>query len=759
MTSPDAEQLALDGLAPRKRRKRAPAAKTPASTDPVVQVVLDIQATHLGRTFDYLIEESQSEAAQPGVMVRVRFGGQRVGGIIWNRVAAGETPMSSLRYVERVYGPQPIVSASMREDITRVAEAYGGTRANIVRLAVPPRVARIDEEQRLAASSVWRGRQRFGERSEQVAGAAERGAARFAASYADAARLRSALEGSGFSPFVVDALPGPERWARELAWMALEAMLAGKAAVLVLPTMREVQDMTVALRSCGLRPFIPNPASNGGYSGDFAVLSASMPPAERYRAYTSIANGQVRCAIGPRAAMYAPVEGPALFAIFDDLAYQNMDGFMPYPNARGVLRLRAKAHGGVFVAMAHARSPISQWEACGTGASGDPAAGAARETPTCGYSMPIHALPAVTKERSPWIRWLNRDELARLADPSIGARVPHTAVRVLAKALEQGPVLLSIPADGVAGALSCAKCHRQARCRRCTGPLQRERDDGVRCRWCGAAAVNWTCLGCGGDRLRVVRVGAAGTAQELAGLFRGVPIVVSSRNQPRGVVESIECRPQIVIATPGCEPRVSPVPGNDGPQGHEYRAVAILDAWTSLYALGMDARPDTLCSWMRAMAMCAPRARGGQGLLIGETDPALAQALMLWDAPLLAAKEIAERAQTGFPPVLGAACVWGRRDAVMTALSRIGVTGEGDWTRVESDGVPVPAVLGPVPIPQPATINARELENTADRVKAVVLVDLTRRAELATRLRAAVAKHVASREPGELRFRLDPKDL
>ena len=52
MTSPDAEQLALDGLAPRKRRKRAPAAKTPASTDPVVQVVLDIQATHLGRTFD-----------------------------------------------------------------------------------------------------------------------------------------------------------------------------------------------------------------------------------------------------------------------------------------------------------------------------------------------------------------------------------------------------------------------------------------------------------------------------------------------------------------------------------------------------------------------------------------------------------------------------------------------------------------------------------------------------------------------------------
>ena len=30
MTNEDAEQLALDGLAPRKRRKRAPAVKTPA---------------------------------------------------------------------------------------------------------------------------------------------------------------------------------------------------------------------------------------------------------------------------------------------------------------------------------------------------------------------------------------------------------------------------------------------------------------------------------------------------------------------------------------------------------------------------------------------------------------------------------------------------------------------------------------------------------------------------------------------------------
>ena len=76
MSTNDAQQLAFDGMAPRKRRKRAPAEKIVAAEDPIAQVVLDVQATHLGQTFDYLVEERWSQAARPGVMVRVRFGGR-----------------------------------------------------------------------------------------------------------------------------------------------------------------------------------------------------------------------------------------------------------------------------------------------------------------------------------------------------------------------------------------------------------------------------------------------------------------------------------------------------------------------------------------------------------------------------------------------------------------------------------------------------------------------------------------------------------
>ena len=769
MTTSGAEQLTLAGLAPRKRRKRAPAEHTPAEQHPIAQVVLDVQALHLGQTFDYFIDEKDSEAAQPGVLLRVRFGGQRVSGVIWARTDTSNTPRSSIRYIERVLSPDVLVPASMREDIGLIAKAYGGTRANILRFAVPPRVAKVEAEQRLAASfrrpvggslsdnmqGGFAGRgtnpdgtmpagSTFAVASTVSEGAAQ-GYRRLTANYADVNVLHDALTGQRFQSFVFDSLPGAQEWQRNMAWMVATALSAGKAAVVELPTMREVEDLMPMLRNYGLKPFAPAPA--GGWVGDVAVLNAeTMPAADRYRTYLAVALGQVKVVIGTRAVMYAPVEGPALFAILEDAAYQNMDGMMPYPQARGVMRLRAKSHGGVFVAMANARTPQSQWENTGPGTV---------ETPVSGYSTTIHPLASPLKDATPWVRWLNRDELARLADPSIGARVPHTAVRVLSKALESGPVLLSIPQDSVSETLSCAKCHRQARCAKCSGPLQLpadRRDSTPRCRWCGAAAINWKCPGCGHERMRVVRVGAAGTAAELAGLFRGVPVVLSSKTQ--GLVRDVACQPMIVIATPGFEPRVRPVSAEQGSAGHEYRAVAVLDAWTSLYALGVDARLDTLTAWMRAVSLCAPRSRGGQALILGETDPAIAQSLMLWDSRILAAKDLEERVETGMPPAVAAACVWGRRDAVMTLMQRIGALG-GDWTACGE----LPGMLGPVPIAQPDTVDARELEATADRVKAVIRVPQSRRAELAARLHRETARHVASREPGELRFRVDPKDL
>lgn len=111
----------------------------------VARVVLDVQATHLGQPFDYFVDDSMSEAAQPGVLVRVRFGGQRVSGIIWERVNDSDTPTNAIRYIEKVVSPRVLVPSQMRRDITAVANAYGGTIANVLRVAMPGRGRRRGE--------------------------------------------------------------------------------------------------------------------------------------------------------------------------------------------------------------------------------------------------------------------------------------------------------------------------------------------------------------------------------------------------------------------------------------------------------------------------------------------------------------------------------------------------------------------------------------------------------------------------------------
>ncbi|RIY25068.1 primosome assembly protein PriA [Bifidobacteriaceae bacterium NR021] len=811
-----AEQPSLDGLARKTRRKRNAVSLVPANECPIAHVMLDVQASHLGRTFDYLISQDQDESAQPGAFVRVRFGAQKLTGVIWSRSSHTDTPHAALRFLERVFPSDVLLSKSLRDDIDAIAKAYGGTSSNILRLAVPQRVARVEHEEvfdniRLQRRKQWRENLKKRLQNDNNTNPGYATTSRMIYDYENANILYNALikrsidasfsenktenqlveqaENNSSQSFIVDALPGSCQLAQDLAWMIVTALSACKQAVVVLPTLREVNDVMRALMVYGLKPYKRVSENHRGFSagsfdGDVARLCAADPPADRYRAWRAIASGIVPCVLGTRAAMYAPVEGDALFAIVEDCAYQYADGMMPYAQARGVMRLRAKRHGGVFVSMSYSRSALSQSEVdCYMSNAQDAqsvqgvqsaqsaqsvqdaqATQSAQAIQTAktisGSSIPVSASKLAREKLVPWVRWLNREALLKLADPSIGARIPHSAVRAINDALSDGkPVLLSIAQDGVTQSAICSSCRRQARCRRCTGPLDvANSQQTARCSWCGASAINWSCSNCGSSNMRVIRVGAAGVAEELSKLFRNVPIIISSQHQPNGIIQCIDEKPVIVVATPGCEPRIQT---QDANCNGEYGVVAILDTWVSLYASGLDARIDTLNSWMKASALCAPRARGGSVLLIGETYPVLARALTLWDTTQLSCNELSERAQAILPPCVTVACVWGARDAVMRALENIGAMQEnlGCESSQDADFSAISPLLGIVPMHPPVTDRYQHFDDIYDRVKAVVRVPLYLRQELVNRLHKEVARHVATRAAGELRFCVDPKDL
>nr|WP_324189086.1 primosomal protein N' [Nocardia cyriacigeorgica] len=98
---------------------------------------------HLDRDFDYLVPPEYDEIAQPGVRVRVRFAGRLVDGYLLDRLAASDHT-GKLVPLDRVVSAERVLTPEILRLVTSVAARYAGSRADVLRLAIPPRHARTE---------------------------------------------------------------------------------------------------------------------------------------------------------------------------------------------------------------------------------------------------------------------------------------------------------------------------------------------------------------------------------------------------------------------------------------------------------------------------------------------------------------------------------------------------------------------------------------------------------------------------------------
>ena len=119
---------------------------------PVAQVAVDVSLAHLDRPFEYLVPEGLSEAAMVGCRVRVRFAGRLTSGFLLSRTAEAEHE-GRLGYLERVVSPEPVLTPEVAGLARAVADRYGGTLADVLRLAIPPRHAAVEAATRKPAPS------------------------------------------------------------------------------------------------------------------------------------------------------------------------------------------------------------------------------------------------------------------------------------------------------------------------------------------------------------------------------------------------------------------------------------------------------------------------------------------------------------------------------------------------------------------------------------------------------------------------------
>jgi primosomal protein N' (replication factor Y) len=315
------------------------------------------------------------------------------------------------------------------------------------------------------------------------------------------------------------------------------------------------------------------------------------------------------------------------------------------------------------------------------------------------------------------------------------ARLPSLSLRTARGGLAQGPVLVQVPRRGYLAAVACARCRAQARCATCAGPLEiGGSHETPGCRWCGALATEWAWARCGSGQLRALVTGAARTAEELGRAFPGVP--VRSSGGPH-VLAAVPAEPALVIATPGAEPVA-----REG-----YAAALLLDGWALLGRPSLRAAEEALRRWLNAAALVRP---GAPVVVLAEATLPAVQALIRWDPVTFSERELAERAELGFPPAVRMASVTGPSEAVSDFVGALSSSGGGLPGRAE--------VLGPVPV-EPAPARQDPADPGPARERALIRIGRRDGLELARALHAAQATRSARKDGGAVRVQLDPAEV
>ena len=677
--------------------------------NPVARVRVDSTLPQVDRTFDYRVPAELSEDAVPGARVRVLFNGHELTGYIEERSATTDWTRTSLLPLKSVLSRVPSVAPEIFALAEALADRYASTVANVLRLAVPPRIAALDKkyapllpgyesdylgDSSQAGESAPENTAENGPESDSEPMAPENtepepaaftasndtdpyawlatpgapapfvldppalnpdapDAASVFSDYENGAEFIEDVAGGAATRAVMTVLPGhlEHTWADVLATALATAAASGRGAIAVVPTAKNLDLLEAALAE-------RLPADS------FVRLSSDSTPHTRYHGFVKARLGRVPVVIGTRAAAYAPVANLGLVVCWDDGDSSLLEQRAPYCHARDVLLLRASAENtaalfaGFSMSSEAARLVRTRW------------------------ASHVRAPRALVRDFSPRIFSTGSEfELAR--DPLAAmARIPHLAFEHARRALARGPVLVQVARSGYIPSFSCERCRMPARCGECSGPLSVASGSSVpSCSWCGHLAQQWRCSECGFTHWRYSAAGATRTAEELGRAFPNVPVISSAGDHVRA---SVGPEPALVVATPGAEPVAF----------GGYAAALLLDADKMLRFDSLRAPEAALRRWLNAAALVRPAALEGTVVTTASPSP-VEQALVRWDPAWFAREELEERAQTGLPPAVRTAAVTGAEADVRAFMEEfLGSSALLERVREQL------RIVGPVPLDQ-----------------------------------------------------------
>ena len=121
-----------------------PRRNTSDSETNAVKVWVDSGVFHLDSEFEYSIPENLDDSVTIGVRVVVPFGGRECEAIVINRCVP--TQAGPLKQILKVLSPHSVATTDSLTLIAHVAKRWCAHPYDVIRSAIPPRVATVDKE-------------------------------------------------------------------------------------------------------------------------------------------------------------------------------------------------------------------------------------------------------------------------------------------------------------------------------------------------------------------------------------------------------------------------------------------------------------------------------------------------------------------------------------------------------------------------------------------------------------------------------------
>lgn len=285
-----------------------------------------------------------------------------------------------------------------------------------------------------------------------------------------------------------------------------QALAMGKSAIVLVPEIALTPQIVARFRA--------------HFQGQVAVLHSRLSPGERFDAWRRIRQGAHRIVIGPRSAVFAPVQQLGLVVVDEEqeATFKQMD-MDPRYHARDVAVMRAKFNNAVVVLGSATPSFESYYNA---------------QVGKYRLAQLTHRIDHVPMPQVTIVDMTTERRAGGARQPVVFSRLLQQKIEEKLSAGEQ--IILLQNRRGYATFIKCRQCGHVEQCRNCNVTLTfHMRDHTLRCHYCSyCKRAPSACPNCGGADILFKGTGTQRVEEALAQLFPQARVVRMDLDTTKG---------------------------------------------------------------------------------------------------------------------------------------------------------------------------------------------------------------------------------